>query len=118
MFISARDQARFGHLTLRRGRWRDRQILSEAYVKRALTPTTVQPTYGYMNWFLNTDRKQWPSAPASAFAHLGNGTNVIYVDPEHDLVAVVRWIENSAVDGFLQRLLAAADGARAATSSR
>ena len=37
----------------------------------------------------------------------GNGTNVVIVDPEHDIVAVVRWIENGAVDGFVQRLLAA-----------
>jgi CubicO group peptidase (beta-lactamase class C family) len=116
MFISARDQARFGYLTLRRGRWRDRQILSEAWVKRALTPTPAQPTYGFMNWFLNTDRKQWPSAPATAFAHLGNGTNIVYVDPDHDLVAVVRWIENGAVDGFLQRLLAATTDARTSSA--
>jgi CubicO group peptidase (beta-lactamase class C family) len=106
MFISARDMARFGHLTLRRGRWNGRQILSEEWVRMALTPTGPQPTYGYMNWFLNTDRKQWPSAPASAFGHVGNGTNIIYVDPDHDVVAVVRWIENNAVDGFVKRLLA------------
>ncbi|MDF1504012.1 serine hydrolase [Roseisolibacter sp. H3M3-2] len=109
MFISARDMARFGLLTLRRGRWRDRQLLSEEWVRRALTPTPAQTDYGFMNWFLNTDRKRWPSAPATAFAHLGNGTNIVYVDPEHDLVAVVRWIENGAVDGFLQRLLAAVE---------
>jgi CubicO group peptidase (beta-lactamase class C family) len=107
MFIHARDMARFGLLTLRRGRWNDRQVLSEAWVRHALTPTTAQPTYGVMNWFLNTDHKYLPSAPAAAFAHLGNGTNVVYVDPEHDLVAVVRWIDNGAVDGFVQRLLAA-----------
>ena len=107
MFIHARDMARFGLLTLRRGRWGDRQVLSEAWVRHALTPTTAQPTYGVMNWFLNTDRKLWPSAPATAFAHLGNGTNLIYVDPEHDVVAVVRWIDNAQVDGFLRRLLAA-----------
>lgn len=107
MFINARDMARFGLLTLRRGRWGDRQVLSETWVRMARTPTPPQPTYGFMNWFLNTDRKMWPSAPATAFAHVGNGTNIVYVDPEHDLVAVVRWIETPAVDGFLQRLLAA-----------
>jgi CubicO group peptidase (beta-lactamase class C family) len=107
MFISARDMARFGYLTLRRGKWKDRQLLSDDWVTRALTPTTVQPTYGFMNWFLNTDRKYVPSAPASVFVHVGNGTNVVIVDPDHDIVAVVRWIENGAVDGFLQRLLAA-----------
>jgi CubicO group peptidase (beta-lactamase class C family) len=107
LFINAHDMARFGYLTLRRGKWKDRQILSDAWVTKALTPTPAQPTYGFMNWFLNTDRKYVPSAPASVFIHVGNGTNVIIVDPEHDIVAVVRWIENGAVDGFLQRLLAA-----------
>ncbi len=106
MFINARDMARFGYLTLRRGRWRDRQILSEDWVRQALTPTAPQPTYGFMNWFLNTERKFIPSAPASAFAHVGNGTNIIYVDPENDLVVVARWIENNAVNEFVQRVLA------------
>ena len=106
MFINARDMARFGLLTLRRGKWGDRQLLSENWVRMALTPTSAQPTYGFMNWFLNTDRKLWPSAPVTAFAHLGNGTNAIYVDPDHDLVVVVRWIENRAMDGFIQRVLA------------
>jgi CubicO group peptidase (beta-lactamase class C family) len=104
MFISARDLARFGLLTARNGKWRDRQIISEEWVKLARTPTGVQPTYGFMNWFLNTDKKLYPSAPATAFAHVGNGTNVIYIDPEHDLVIVLRWIENGAIDGFIQRI--------------
>ncbi|MDQ4080382.1 MAG: serine hydrolase [Gemmatimonadota bacterium] len=110
MFISARDQARFGYLTLRRGKWKDRQLLSEAWVRMALTPTPVQPTYGFMNWFLNTDRKFLPSAPASAFAHMGSGTNMIYVDPEHDLVIVARWIERNAIDELVRRVLGAVKG--------
>jgi CubicO group peptidase (beta-lactamase class C family) len=110
MFISARDMARFGLLTLRRGRWRDKQILSEEWMRQATTPTGAQPTYGFMNFFLNTERKYLPSAPAAAFAHVGNGTNVIYVDPEHDLVVVARWIENGAVDGFIGRVLASVGG--------
>ncbi|HEX2078447.1 MAG TPA: serine hydrolase [Longimicrobium sp.] len=107
MFISARDMARFGLLTLRHGRWRDRQILSEEWVRMALTPTPVEPTYGFMNWFLNTDRAYLASAPASAFVHVGNGTNLIYADPENDLVIVARWIRNGAVDGLVQRVIAA-----------
>jgi hypothetical protein len=31
---------------------------------------------------------------------------MIYVDPEHDLVVVARWIERGAMDGLLQRVLA------------
>jgi len=107
MFISAWDMARFGLLTLRRGVWGNTRLLSEEWVKRSLTPTVPQPTYGYMNWFLNTDRKWMPNAPASAFGHVGNGTNIVYVDPDHDIVAVVRWIENGAINEFLGRLTAA-----------
>jgi CubicO group peptidase (beta-lactamase class C family) len=108
MFIHAQDMARFGYLTLRRGKWKDRQLLSEAWVSRALTPTPAEPGYGFMNWFNNRDGKLFPSGPRSAFAHLGNGTNMVYVDPENDIVAVVRWIDRKALDEFVKRLLAAA----------
>ena len=107
MFINAWDMARFGLLTQRRGVWGTQRILSEDWVRRSLTPTPAQPTYGYMNWFLNTDRKWMPSAPASAFGHVGNGTNLVFVAPEQDLVVVVRWIENGAIDEFLGKVLLA-----------
>ncbi|HWA32978.1 MAG TPA: serine hydrolase [Cyclobacteriaceae bacterium] len=106
MVINARDMARFGYLTLRRGKWKDKQLLSEAWVKMATTPTPAQPTYGFMNWFLNTDKKLIPAAPATSFYHLGNGTNAVYVDPENDLVVVVRWIESNALPEFIEKVLA------------
>jgi CubicO group peptidase (beta-lactamase class C family) len=111
MFINAYDMARFGLLTLHRGNWNGHQLLSEKWVQQSLTPTNANPQYGYMNWFLNTGRKLLPSAPEQAFAHIGNGTNVIYVDPVHQLVAVIRWIENSAMDGVVKRLLEAVERA-------
>ncbi len=107
MFINARDMARFGYLTLRKGKWRDQQLISETWIKQALTPTTAQPTYGYMNWFLNTGKKLIPDAPETAFYHLGNGNNVIYVDFENDLVVVVRWIDNASTAEFISKVLAA-----------
>ena len=106
MFISARDQARFGYLTLRRGQWGDRRIFSDAWYEMATTPTEQNTGYGFMNWFLNTDREEMPSAPALAFFHLGAGTNMVYVDPEHDIVIVARWINRSALDGLVERVLA------------
>ena len=108
MFINAYDMARFGYLTLRKGRWRDRQLLSTRWVDWALTPTPANPGYGFMNWYNNRDRKLFPNGPASAFAHIGNGTNIVIVDPDHDLVAVLRWIDNNkSVDEFLRRLIGA-----------
>lgn len=105
MFINAFDMARFGLLTLRQGAWNGEQILSKQWIVQATTPTAAQANYGYMNFFLNKDKKFLPSASASAFVHVGNGTNAIYVDSENDLVIVVRWIENAALDGFVKNVL-------------
>lgn len=101
MFINAYDMARFGLLTLHKGKWNGRQLISEQWVKQALTPTSAKTDYGYMNWFLNTDKKMLPSAPATAFMHIGNGANLIYVDPEHELVIVARWINQRGIDAVV-----------------
>jgi CubicO group peptidase (beta-lactamase class C family) len=107
MFINAYDMARFGYLTLNRGKWKGQQLLSDQWVSMAMTPTSAQPTYGFMNWFLNTDRMYYSNAPASAFSHVGNGTNLVYVDPENELVIVARWIDNGSINEFIGRVLAA-----------
>jgi CubicO group peptidase (beta-lactamase class C family) len=107
MFINAYDQARLGLLSLHAGRWRDRQIVSEGWVRQSRTPGTANPGYGFMNYFLNTGREMYPSAPEQAWAHRGAGSNIVYVDPVHDLVVVARWIQGSQFDGFIERLLAA-----------
>jgi CubicO group peptidase (beta-lactamase class C family) len=107
MFINGYDLARFGYLTLNRGRWKDRQLVSDQWMSWALTPTSVEPNYGFMNFYVNHDRKFMPSAPASAFGHQGNGTNFVYVDPENDIVAVLRWIDRPQINGFVKRLLKA-----------
>jgi hypothetical protein len=41
------------------------------------------------------------------YYHVGNGTNIVYVDPDHELVIVVRWIENASLDGIVKRVLEA-----------
>ena len=104
MFISARDLARMGLLGLHDGRWGDKQILSDTWVKMARTPTPQNPQYGFMNWFLNTDRKLAPAAREDAVMFLGNGDNVVFIDYEHDLVAVVRWIDDSQKAEFVRLL--------------
>jgi len=113
MFISARDQARFGLLTLRNGQWGDRRILSEEWLALARTPTPAQDDYGFMNFFLNTGRRRLPAAPESAFFHLGAGANVIYCDPVNDLVIVARWINGQAMNGIVERVLASIEGSAA-----
>ena len=61
-------------------RWRGR---------RARRTTTTASRTG----ILNTGQKPLPSAPETvASASSGNGANIIYIDWENDIVAVVRWI--------------------------
>lgn len=105
LWINTRDEARFGYLFLRRGKWGDKQIISEKWVRMATTPGPLGPDYGFL-WWLNTRRKQWPSAPASSFAAIGNGTNTIWIDPENDLVVVWRWHQGNG-DELFKRILAA-----------
>ena len=107
MHLSALDQARFGFLTLNKGRWGSRQILSEEWLAMAESPGQANPGYGFMNWFLNTGRESIPAAPESAFSHRGAGTNLVYVDRENDLVVVARWIKREAVAEFIEKVLAA-----------
>lgn len=109
MWISARDQARFGLLSLRCGRWKGEQLLSREWIRMATTPTDVQPTYGFMNWTLNTDRKSVPAAPEKSLYHSGAGVNRIWVAPDLDLVVVVRWLDGDYYNEFIDRILASVE---------
>ena len=67
-------------------------------------PSLLHPGYGFL-WWLNTGRTALPSAPETSYAARGAGSNVIWIDPEHDLVVVVRWIDKTSIDGFLKLVL-------------
>ena len=108
MFINAFDMARFGYLFLRNGKWKDKPIVSEQWIQMARTPGPANQTYGFANWFLNTGRKPLPAAPESAVYFEGNGSNVIYIDRDNDIVAVVRWIRGGpALNDFIAKMLGA-----------
>lgn len=107
MFINAYDMARFGLLFLRNGKWKNREIVSTKWMDMARTPGPANPTYGFANWYLNPGRKELPSAPATAVRFIGNGNNVVYIDWENDVVAVVRWIRGGdAMDQVVGKMLA------------
>ncbi|HLH39146.1 MAG TPA: serine hydrolase [Bryobacteraceae bacterium] len=110
LWINSEDLARFGLLILNRGQWDGKQIVSAEWLKEATTPSAHGPDYGYL-WWLNTRQKQWPSGPASSFAAVGNGGNLVWIDPEHDIVLVWHWHEpGKAVDGMIQRIVASVSG--------
>ena len=100
LWMSTRDHARLAQLMLRRGRWGDRQILPGWWIDESVRPCALKPDYGLL-WWLNTQGGQCPAAPRTSYAARGAGSNVIWIDPEHDLVAVVRWIDKASAPAFL-----------------
>ena len=106
MLIHAEDQARLGLLMLRRGNWNGKQVLPEHWIAESLRPCHLKPTYGLL-WWLNTDHGRYPSAPSGSFFASGAGGNLTWVDPGHDLVAVMRWLDPAAVDTFIRLIMQA-----------
>ncbi len=109
LWINSEDLARFGLLILNHGKWDGRQIVSAKWLKAAVVPSEHGPDYGYL-WWLNTEQKQWPHGPATSFAAIGNGSNTIWIDPDHDIVFVWHWHQGRAMDGMVQRIVAAVNG--------
>ena len=117
MFINAWDMARFGYLFLNHGRWNGRQLISERWQEMARSPGPANPGYGFCNWFLNNPSTRpdgsagplpFPSTPRSSVTFQGNGVNIIYLDWDHDLVVVVRWIDsNRSADQLFGRVIGA-----------
>jgi CubicO group peptidase (beta-lactamase class C family) len=119
MFINSYDMARFGYLFLRNGKWKDRSIVSEKWIEMARTPGSDNKTYGFANWYLNTDRKPLPNAPATVVRFVGNGSNIIYIDWDNDIVAVMRWIrgdqaQNAMIGKLIESLKTTSTAAPAA----
>jgi CubicO group peptidase (beta-lactamase class C family) len=110
LWINSEDLARFGLLILNHGKWGTQQIVSAKWLDEAVTPSEHGPDYGYL-WWLNTKQKQWPSGPPSSFAAIGNGGNIVWIDPAHDIVFVWHWHKGGgAMDGMVQRITAAVVG--------
>jgi CubicO group peptidase (beta-lactamase class C family) len=66
-------------------------------------PCAIAPFYGMLMW-LNRDGRNFPGAsPRSSFM-VGAGGHLTWIEPEHDAVVVVRWLDPAHTPGFLQRI--------------
>lgn len=91
-WATARDLARFGLLYLRGGEWEGRRLLSKRWCGLIREPCPARPTYGLMWWLNEPDGAQYPACGRHGFAAHGTGEQLVWCDPERDLVAVVRWV--------------------------
>lgn len=104
MFINTEDMARFGLLFLNNGNWNGNQLIPEELVKEAMLPSAVNPNYGYMWWLNRQGSRHWKNVPEHVFYAAGFGGNFIIVDQENDLVIVIRWLEPSKIEEFLNKI--------------
>ena len=121
---SARDMARFGLLTLNRGRWNGLPIVADSawFVSSWHSVPPDNGAYGFL-WWLNggasyrvpgsyllpsQNGSLIPSAPTDLVAALGKGDKKIYVIPSLELV-VVRHGEEADVSGSSPTALSAFD---------
>ena len=85
--MSAEDMAKIGLPCLNTGRYGDKQIVSSQRIEEMTRPRTVESDhfrgmdYGYLWWIIDREK--------NIYAAIGNSGNVIYVNPEQDIVVAV-----------------------------
>ncbi|WP_306152114.1 hypothetical protein [Roseovarius sp. MMSF_3281] len=73
---------------------------------QSVLPTPTLDKYGFL-WWLNRGGDANPNLPSSAFSALGAGGHCIWINPEDDFVAVMRWLDPSKTRSFLEALVGA-----------
>lgn len=84
ILMSCRDLARLGQLYLNRGRWNGRQLIAADYIAEAISPSPLNPAYGYL-WWLNGSGRT-PNAPRSMYMAAGARGQFCFVLPEVNMV--------------------------------
>ncbi len=102
LFISTEDHARFGLLFMNDGNWDGEQLISKEWIKAAIQPSTPNDSYGYM-WWLNQsgEENRMSNLSKEGYYAAGFGGNYIIIEPELDLVIVLRWCEPSQANRML-----------------
>jgi CubicO group peptidase (beta-lactamase class C family) len=98
LYLRAQDLARIGYLVLRRGKWGDRQIVSERWLTESTAPVTLRPRtfgshvldYGYLWWLLPLDGAG-PTRERDQVIYTASGSmsQWLFVLPKYDLVVAV-----------------------------
>jgi CubicO group peptidase (beta-lactamase class C family) len=84
--ILSRDMLKFGQLILNKGKWKGDQLIPEAYLVRATTPSQINEHYGFFWW---VDDFTVGGKTYHSFQGRGAGGQFIFMFPGLDLVAVV-----------------------------
>jgi CubicO group peptidase (beta-lactamase class C family) len=106
LFINTLDQARFGLLFLRKGKWKNQQLIAESWVNAAHQPSAANKSYGFM-WWTNEDNAL-KGLSKNIYYAAGFGGNYIVIDSEHDIVIVTRWLNESKLGDLVKLVISSA----------
>lgn len=81
---------------------------ARAWVQRMHEPCALAPFYGWLTW-LNRAGRTFPGASTGGVFMVGAGGHYIWTLPEHDAVAVVRWLNPPRASAFMARVSRALD---------
>ena len=105
--ISARDQARIAQMLLNGGvvqhQGTTQRLLSAEWVERMQAPCPLASFYGLLTW-LNPQGQTFPGASPQSWFMVGAGGNYVWIEPAHQAVVVVRWIDAAHFTGFVSRV--------------
>jgi CubicO group peptidase (beta-lactamase class C family) len=101
--ISARDQSRLGQLLLDDGKQYQRELIPSSWVRRMRAPCAIAPYYGWLLW-LNGDGRVFPGASTQSYCMVGAGGHLVWIEPAHHAVVVVRWMDPAHTPGFMRRM--------------
>lgn len=102
IFINTYDQARFGLLFARKGRWKNQQLISADWVNAVHQPSSANKSYGFLWW--TNHGNDFGNISKDIYSAQGYGGNYIVIDTENDLVIVTRWLDTGKL-GELVRLV-------------
>jgi CubicO group peptidase (beta-lactamase class C family) len=102
IFINTYDQARFGLLFARKGKWKNHQLVSADWVNAVHQPSSANKSYGFLWW--TNHNNDLGNISKDIYSAQGYGGNYIVIDSENDLVIVTRWLDTSKL-GELVRLV-------------
>ena len=54
--------------------------------------------------WLNRDGKTFPGASADSSFMVGAGGHYVWIEPKHDAVIVVRWLDSEHAPAFIERV--------------
>ena len=85
--MCAKDMAKIGQMCLNKGEWEGKKIISSSWIEDMTRPREIEGRmwrgmmYGYLWWIIHPEK--------NIYAAIGNSGNVIYVNPELNVVVAV-----------------------------